>query len=210
MSRPVVSDAAERAYAALHPYHGTPEQEEASGWLLLHFCEAAARTRAKTTEALVFDDAGSGQRRMLSVDRAPGYALEWLAQFTGLRQIPPGLTESQTRQLIRNAPGLRRGTLDAIAGAAGLFLTGDRRVRVKERDGSAWRMTVITYQSQTPNPAATEAAIRSQKPIGIVLTYLVAQGWAWDEMVAHYSSQTWAQMAADNSSWQALVDHLPD
>ena len=46
----------------------------------------------------------------------------------------------------------------------------------------AYYLTVSTYRSQTPDPAATEAAIRAQKPGGIVLTYRSLDGQTYDQV----------------------------
>lgn len=186
-ARPVVSDAAERLYDRLRPYH---DGDDEGGWVLLHKCEAAARILARPNQALRHDDTGSGARRMLDPDRAPAWALPWLAQFAGIPYLPAELTEAQRRDLIAHAPGMRRGTPAALIAAVQQVLTGTRTVRLVERhEGDAYNVLVITLGSETaglfpgeafpsastlPGPGANVLApILSQKPAGLRITHLI-------------------------------------
>lgn len=175
MSRPVVSAPAERIYASVLPYQGGDAD---GGWLLLVLCEAAARTLGKPTEALRDDDVGSGWRRAYDPDRTPAWMLPWLAKHVGLPEIGP-LSDAQVRALVRDAPRMRRGSIGAFTRAPRIFLANPNtdRVEILERDGGAYRVTVATYTSQTPDPAAVLAALLEQKPAGLVLTYVVSPGW---------------------------------
>lgn len=184
MSRPVVSDAAERLYDRLRPYQ--PDDGDDNGWVLLHLCEALARMMVKANDATRHDDIGSGQRRMLSPSRAPEWELKHLLQYAGGRDFPPGLTVEQKRDLIADAPWMRRGTPDAIKGAIKPYLTGGQTVEFYERDGGAYKLTAITYTSETPDPDAAEAALRQQVPVGVILTYHVYPGWSIGAMEAAY------------------------
>jgi hypothetical protein len=172
MTRPVVSDAAERMYAALRPYQDG--DGEVNGWALLHLCEAAARTLAKPSDMLRHDDIGSGWRRTLNPARCPAWLLPWLAQWVGTPSSIVGLTEERQRAVIADAPGLRRGTLGALTAAARLHLTGAKTVQIIERAGGPYRIAVSTYTGQTPDPDQTRRDILSQLPAGLVLTYIVS------------------------------------
>ncbi len=112
---------------------------------------------------------------------APGWAREfdpettsqprWLAQFVGVR-APAALDDQQVRALIIDRPAFRRGTPAALKDAARVLLTGSQFVGLTERaGGSAYRLHVITYVPETPDPAAVEKALRVAKPAGLVLTY---------------------------------------
>lgn len=180
MSRPVVSDAAERIYDRLRPYQ---LGDEAAGWLLLALCEALSRTLVRPNELLRHDDTGTGWRRLLDADRAPAWALPFLAQWVGVAPLPRGLTEQQTRDLIRDAPGLRRGTPAAIVTTARRYLTGHQTVLLRERDGDPYFLTIVTRTAETPDPdALLRAVVAEQKPIGIVLSHVVEEGETWDEV----------------------------
>lgn len=185
MPPPVVSDAAERIYGELVPY----QDGDDDAWLLLHLCEAAARTLRKPTELLRHDETGSGWRRALDPARCPAWLLPWLAQWSGTRNIKR-LTEAQQRAIIADAPGLRRGTLGALTAATKLHLTGTQNVGIIERDGGAYRISIVTQIDETPDPDATYRDILSQLPAGLVLTHAVIDGWAIGIMELAFDGQT--------------------
>lgn len=116
-------------------------------------------------------------------DTAPGWAGEltaesshrtrWTGQLLGV-VIPDGLTDEQQRALIVERPATRRGTLPALVAAARALLTDTRYVSVRERDTSAYHLTVTTYAEETPDPAAVNAALQGAKPAGLVLAHVVA------------------------------------
>lgn len=74
----------------------------------------------------------------------------------------------------------------------------------RERDGAAvgypgtpdyaYCLTVITYTSETPDPAATHAALLTQKPGGIRLNYLTADG------------QDYTSLKTNNATYQVVLD----
>jgi hypothetical protein len=200
---PTVSATAERMYDALRGYQ---QGDEDAGWPLLHLCEAAARTLARPAAALRYDDAGSGWRRNLDPTRAPDWMLGWLAQFAGIPSLT-GLSVAQQRALIRDAPGMRRGTTAAIIAAPKPYLTGGQRVRLVERTPTAYRFVVITYATETPDPDAAQAALAAQKPVGLIMTYRIDAGWSIDEMeTAEPDLDT---LETDYTDLDALETHLP-
>jgi hypothetical protein len=111
--------------------------------------------------------------RLLDPDEAPAFALPYLGQFAGVH-FPTGLPESEQRQRIVTPPAFSRGTPQAMIAATAATLTGTRAVRLIERDGDPYNLTVITRTAETPDPAASEAAARSQKPAGMLLAFTVS------------------------------------
>ena len=133
--------------------------------------------------AAMFDQVADLSR---DTDESPGWGvitdpertpfIQWLAQFPGV-VIPGGVDEATAREWLRSTDGRNRGTPAAIEGAAKSFLTGSKTVLMIERfGGSAYALQVTTLESETPDPARVEAAIRAQKPAGIVLTYSTISG----------------------------------
>jgi hypothetical protein len=116
------------------------------------------------------DDGDIGYSILLDIDRAAPNAFGFLAQFVGMRLLP-GLSDDDQRAWIRSLAGLARGRPASIEAAAAGTLIGSKMVLLRERDGSAWRFTVITRVSETPNPALTEQAVRAQKPGPDILIY---------------------------------------
>jgi hypothetical protein len=176
-----VSPVAEQVYADLWPISGGDEDR---GWALLLLVGLLAQPFAEVNE-LVTD----GWSILFDVDRTPGKWLDRPASMIGARP-PEGLTDDQRREYITNVGGLQRGMPAAIEAAAASHLTGTRRVTFRERDGGAWRDTLITRTSETPDPAAVVAAINDPnlKPAGRKITHLVFDGWTLDEMEAAYAS----------------------
>lgn len=125
-----------------------------------------------------------GYGRFFDVDLCPVAALPWLAQFVG-ESLPTTASEADARRQIRTQPNRRRGTPAGIIAATRATLSNPDTDSVifRERDASvvpadpAYGLTVVTYTSQTPDPTATEAAIRGNLPGGIVLNYETLDGW---------------------------------
>lgn len=151
-------------------------------------------------------DAGPGWSMFLDVDRCPFKALPWLAQIVGVT-LPSDVTDGQARALIRATGGFQRGTVAAIRGAAQPLLTGTQTVIVEERTDSAYTLTVITYTSETPDPAAVEAAIRAQKPAGLVLTYLNVAGQTYRELLTNHP--TYQDVLDTYSTYRDVRDDTP-
>lgn len=116
-------------------------------------------------------DDGPGWSILADPDRTPSPA--WTGQLNGV-VVTQGASEEQQRQELHIAAGMHRGSIGAMREAVAATLTGSRQVRILERDGTAYEMTVITRTSETSDPAASEAAARAQKPAGLLLTFLVS------------------------------------
>jgi hypothetical protein len=183
MSRPVVSRFAEDLYENCV---GWAHADEQNGWALLHLCQAIAVQYDPTDQIANPPVEGRGPwETILDVDHTPAAFLPWLGQFVGVRpgQLA-GLTVQQQRDFIRACSAYRRGTPAAMIAAAQIHLTGTRQVRMVERDESAYRLTVITRTTETPDAAAVERALLTQKPAGIVLTHIVSDAPIIDEGTA--------------------------
>jgi hypothetical protein len=114
---------------------------------------------------------------LVDIDRCPALALPWLAQMVGVVAPPQEVGESDNayeirlREYIRATPGFSRGSPGAMMAAAQQFLTGTKSVIFRERDTGAYRLTVRTKVSETPDEAKVLKALLAQKPAGIVLDY---------------------------------------
>jgi hypothetical protein len=162
--------AAELYSDALAPY---TRADAAHGYALGTFLMALT-LGAEDIATLVRDDPETGAvgwSAIVDADRAPEWALPWLAALVGVRD-DAALTEAERRDRIKTRAGQQRGTLKAITDAPKPFLTGTKTVTVTERvGGNAWQLAVSTLAAETPDPDRVEAAIRAEKPAGIVLTY---------------------------------------
>lgn len=185
---------AQRLYAMLTPL---TQQDEDADWSLAILCSAIG-SMYELVENWVRDTPdGPGWSLLVDLDRCPDEALPWLAQFVGVRVLPDS-TPADQRARIASTDGFKRGTREALIGAARATLTDPGTVVFRERDGAnmghptapdyAYCLSVITYDSQTPDPAATLQALLAQKPGGIVLNYRTAPGQDYLTLKTNYAT----------------------
>lgn len=189
MDRPEVSVAAEQQYADLEPWF--VEEDAANNYHLLLFVEALVGTLLEDIRAWVEDrDNMPGWAILLNADECPEGALPWLAQFIGA-VLTEGASIDTQRETIKRPANLVRGRLLTIVAAAQDTLTGKKLVTVKERYGfgedHAYRLFVRTYDSQTPDEAATLRALEKALPGGIRLDYESVPGQSYDEMAEKFT-----------------------
>lgn len=164
------------------PGSSTPESLDGGAWSLveqwplLEMVESVGG-RLQPIEDVVRDtpEDDPGWSVVMDATRAPAAWLPWLAQMGGVR-LPQVMTEAEQRSYIQSAPSQRRGSPGAIEEAAQLSLTGTKTVYMTERHGGAYRLTIVTLGSETPDPARLLADILKQKPAGIVLTVSQSTG----------------------------------
>lgn len=148
---------------------------------------------------------------LLDADLTPKGALPYLAQFVGER-LPLGIPEADARLWIKDHPNQRRGTLASIISTAKRRLTGDKSVLIRERDEAGGggdnpdRISVVTYTSETPDPAATYKDLRAIVPADIVLNYEVFEGQTWNEVLTH---GTWQDVMDDYPTWRDVFEDTP-
>jgi hypothetical protein len=180
--------------------------DEANGNAHAHLCEALGRMLAQVAE--VFDPDGDVPPFAPLFDPAlcPAWALPWLAQLVGVR-LPAGISESAARAMISDVAGFARGTRAAMTASLESLLTGSKTVWFRERDGSPYRLEVVTLASETPDPVSVEAILRAQKPGGLVLSYRTVASWDWQQVVVEQA--TWATAKATYSTWRKFVERTP-
>jgi hypothetical protein len=194
---------AARLYNALGPL---AQYDPTNGWSLLILCNAIGQGFQLPDTWLRDTPDGPGWSLLLDVNRCPTEALGWLAQLVGVRLLP-GASDSDSRHRIANVSGWWRGTPANIQQAAWRTLTGQQRVYLYERDPDAYALTVVTYSSETPDPAATEAAILAQKPAGIVLTYICQTGQVYSQVVTRFA--TYAALDAAYADYALVLADEP-
>jgi len=116
-----------------------------------------------------------GYSLLVDASRVPDVAIPWLAQFVG-SDVVIGVPASVQRTQLTGLGTWKRGTVAALKAAPVPYLTGSQTVIVKERDTGPYHLEVMTYANETPNQAAALAALLSQKPAGLVMTYVVFAG----------------------------------
>lgn len=194
MSQPPLSPLAQRVYDRLEPMqYDEPDQGYALAWYL---AAAASMSDQIDLYSATQEDGTPGWAMLLNPNTCPDEALPWLAQFVGVTLVG-GLTRQQKIDLIMARLGFQRGTPKSMIDAAKHTMTGSQTVIFRERHGDAYRLDVLTFTNETPDPAATEAAIRSMKPAGILLTFNTYDGQDYQLLYDNYAT------------YQAIYDHYP-
>jgi hypothetical protein len=165
------------------------DQDDTNGWALLRLCDALTRTAAEIEDLAADTDTQVGWGPLLDVTQAPAKALGWLGQFVGAT-LAPNLTTGQQRALIAAAPGRRRGTVQAIADAAKLWLTGTKVVNITERPGGdAYAFTVQIYAAQVIDLGHLNASLQAAKPAGLNMTVTVLPGRTVTQFETDFTGQ---------------------
>lgn len=193
MSVPVVGAFAQRIYNNLSPYTYAEEEHD---YPLLTYLGAGGDSMFQEIEDLASDDADGlgtpGWSVLLDADNIPAKGIPWLGQYVGA-VVDLSLSEANQRSQLKNVSGHARGSLAAIKAAPLPYLTGTKRVLVRERDAAAcvsepaYGLTVITITSETTDTAKVLAAIIAQKPAGIILDYHTLDGQDYDTLEGDYA-----------------------
>jgi hypothetical protein len=201
---------AARLYESVDPL---AQQDPSVGWSLLILCNAIGVDFQLVEDWVRDTPDGPGWSLLLDVTRCPSEALAWLAQLVGVRLLP-GASDDDNRARIVSTDGFKRGTPDAIVGAARATLTGRQTVHLVERDHDpadtpdfAYYLTVQTYVDQTPSPTATRNAILAQKPAGIVLNYVTLTGQTYAEVASRFA--TYVDVETAYASYAAMLADEP-
>lgn len=166
--------------------------EDSTGNALTDFITGISQPFELVEEWASDTDTKVGWSLLLDVDRCPLEALPWLAQIVGLR-LNTALSEADQRQQIEDAPNWKRGTPGAMKAAPMPYLTGTKTVIIRERyDGSGndapYAIQATTYSSETADAVIVEAAIRSQKAAGLILTYVELSGQDYQTVKDNYAT----------------------
>ena len=177
-------------------------------WPLLQFCAASLGPLGPVYEIVREGDDGAPPWSILwDVDKAPAWALPYLSMFPGV-VLQPGMSEEQQRNEIREPTGWRRGQPAAIKIAARRTLSKpDARVIVRPRTPEPGVHFIRTLISETPDPARTEAEIRSELPPWEVLDYEAMAGVTVEDVAASWKSVE--ALTAAFKSVEDLTDTLP-
>jgi hypothetical protein len=167
------TDAGDRLYEHTHPDGSMARELDASvGSPGLAYCRAMMQPLQLVEDVARQVGDYAPWETLLDPDRAPSWALDWLATIVGA-PVQRGAGPNTKREAIKALPYQKRGTPDALVAAVQPYLTGTKTVIVQERWGSAYHVRVQTLASETPSPSAALAALTTQKPAGLVLEHVV-------------------------------------
>jgi len=152
------------------------------GYAFANLCEGMMRPYAQVAELVDPEDPYEPWTPLFYLDITPDWALPWVGQIVGV-PIPATATPEEARRLIREQSFQDIGKPKAIADALRPTLTGAQTIWMRERDGGdPYRLEIVTLVSETPDPAASLAALEPQIPAGIVLSFVQVEGWDYQQM----------------------------
>lgn len=202
MTRPTISDAAERLVRFIGEDILTPD--ETHGWTFTLLLDVLAVNHETFEEIFRARDGRPGFAGFLDPDACPTVQLPALAMWAGAT-VTPAMTDDEMRARIIDRPARRRGSPGRIAAAVAVTLTGGRWVDIIERDGGPYQITVRTYTSQTPEPTAAAAAAAVAAPWWILTSHQLVAGQTWGSAQQKYA--TWGDAQAAYPTWgDALED----
>lgn len=203
MPAPELSALGERLRERTAPLAPTDAQH---GWAHALLCEAIMVMGEQVADIYDPPDPIPPGAPLMDPELCPDWALPWLGQLVGA-QLPAGATPEQARELISSVVGWKRGTPAALEAAAAMYLTGNKAVYFRERDGGdPYALEVVTLVGETPDPQATLAALMAQKPGGILLRYRTVAGQDWQAVKD--SGRTWRQARTHYAIWRDLRDNV--
>jgi hypothetical protein len=190
-------------YDAMQPL---AQRDEELGNPLAAFCEAIGVPFEWVVTYALDSDTATGWSLLMSPWTCPAEGLAWLGQFVGVKLVP-GSSEASQRQQIAAHLGFARGTPGAIRGAVGATLTGTKTVLFQERAGDPYALSVVTWTTETPDPALTLKALTGTVAAGIIVTYSTEA--IWDYAVLGTSRATYTVVKGAWASYAAMLTGGP-
>lgn len=170
MPAPTLTTTGERLYESVDPL--VRDVDEQNAWTAAHFI-ASLVAMADQVADLVSDqeDGTPGYALLFDPDTVPAVYLAWLARSAGAA-LTAQMDDGAARIEISDPPNRKRGTVPVIKAVVTALLPVDATLFFTERHGSAYRLTIATLVSETPDPGAiTNALAENVIPGGIVHRY---------------------------------------
>lgn len=179
------------------------------GWPLAIYLDAVGLILEEIAVLVREDDAGNGGWSAFTDPyRCPVDFLFTLAQWSGV-SYPRRMSEAALRDLIGpHAPGLWRGTRDAILAGVRRYLTDVGILYFEERaDGDAYHIRIFTYNFDTADEAAIRHELYNLIPAGLIVDYEVRQGQTYAMNLEKHA--TYADVKAAYVDYAAMVADTP-
>jgi len=201
MTAPVPGSFGQELVDAFEPHL---EEDETYDWAGTAYLGAIGATTDAIRDLARHDGTFPGWAKVMDPDEVPYAYLPWLAQFVGVI-LNRTLSDADQRSQLKTRLRWQRGTIAAMRYEAEQTLTGNQDAIFFERvGGNAYALTVVTYTAETPDAAATEAALLKWKPAGITLTHNVETGQTWAQLKAAYA--TWALVKSGYTAWEDVAN----
>jgi hypothetical protein len=183
--------------------------DEQYGWAHAILCEALAKSYEQIAELIDPPEPYPPWGPLFDINVCPGWALPFLAQAVGIR-LPVGMDDAMARQVILEAAGHNVGKVSAIKAVLQHALVSQNppappTVWFRERDGSAYRLEIVTLAAETPDPAAVETALEASIPGGLAWSFRYIDAWDYQAMTSE--GGTYAEQSAMYSTYSDLREH---
>lgn len=215
MPFPTIGALATRLYDQISQAQASGD-DEAAGWPLAVITGGLLDVLQWVSDACEPDDTYPAGGRLMDPDETPSVAIDWLAQFAGVRPTK-GASEATRRDEAKTAAGRKRGRPTSMVADVVRTLTGTQAVTLTAfYGGNRWRLLLVTYDVETPDPAATERAAQGQKPYGIVghggteNLVRVDPGWSIGQMHEFHAGETGAEVAVQYADGTAFSSVIPE
>jgi hypothetical protein len=175
MPLPELTHVGQRLYDAIRPW--AEPYDEANDYTAAQFCAVDPLAEVIRDQ----DDGTPGWAIIWDPDLCPVLFLPFLGRLVGIDFRGTGYTEAQMRTAIRERPGFKRGTPDAIKSAARRHLTGTQYVALIEKNGGPGHFTVVVRTSESPDLWAIRQAVLEQKPAGLTFDIVQSDAPTVDE-----------------------------
>lgn len=154
------------------------------------------------------DDGNDGWTAFADPLRCPDSFLYTLAVWAGVT-YPRRMSKDDLRQLIGpHAPGVWRGTKDAILAAVRRYLAPGAPIYFEERaDDDAYKIRIFTYTSSTIDEAAIRQELLGAIPAGLILDYQVRVGQTYG--MVRDTHPTYADVKATYATYAEMAAAAP-
>lgn len=203
---PITTQVGGDLYDALEPL---TYADDTVGWALAHYLDAIGLILEETAGIVRADDDGNdGWSAFADPTRCPDAYLMTLAQWSGIR-YPRRMSTQDLRAIIGpHAPGLWRGTRQALIDTVQRYLAPGGTLYFEERaDGDPYKLRIQTWTSETLDAAAILNELLTHIPAGLILDYSVRTGISYAALRA--SVDTYADLRATFATYAALRDYVP-
>lgn len=195
-------------YDAVEPLTYADEQ---LGWPLAVFVDSLGLMLDEEARLVRDDDAGNvGWSAFADPQRVPTSYLFTLAQWAGVI-YPRRMPEPDLRALIGpHAPGLWRGTRDAILAGVQRYLTPGGSLFFEERaDGNAYHLRIFTYTYDTLDETAIRRELVGLVPAGLIVDYEIRDGQSYALLLHGSYGDHYSHVKATYTSYDNLHSSLP-
>jgi hypothetical protein len=203
---PITTEVGADLYAGIQPL---TYADEALGWPLAHYCDALGVILEETAKLVRADGEGNdGWSAFADPKRCPSSYLYTLAQWAGIRYARR-MSEADLRPLIGpHAPGLWRGTREALIATIARYQTPGASVYFEERaDGDPYKLRIHTYASETLDEAAIQKELLGHVPAGLILDYRIQTGMSY--AVLRGMVVSYAEMRSRFATYEAVRTYAP-